>query len=124
MRRIITIILALLASLFMLHSVFALGPAELGAIFILSFVGILVFWFFMLVIVFAGIIFWLWMFIDCLVRVNYKANNDKIVWVIVLLFTSILGAVLYFFLVKRPLNGKQKAKQRGQTPRSWTGEST
>ncbi|MBW2964616.1 PLDc N-terminal domain-containing protein [Candidatus Woesearchaeota archaeon] len=93
----------------MLHSVFALDPAELGAIFILSFVGILVFWFIILILVFTGIIFWLWMFIDCLVREEFEGPNDKIVWIVVLLFTSLLGAVLYFFLVRRKFRKREKA---------------
>lgn len=46
-----------------------------------------------------GFAFWLWMLIDCLKR-DFK---DKVVWVVMLLLTSILGALLYFFLVKRKL---------------------
>lgn len=42
-------------------------------------------------------IFWLWMLIDCSKR-NFK---DKAVWVILLIFLNILGAILYYFLVKR-----------------------
>lgn len=112
MRRILTILLALVASLVMLHSVFALDPAELGAIFILSFVGILIFWFIILMLVFAGVIFWLWMFIDCLVREEFEGPNDKIVWILVLLFTSLLGAILYFFLVRRRYKRREKLHPR------------
>ncbi|MAF50989.1 MAG: hypothetical protein CMH64_02755 [Nanoarchaeota archaeon] len=42
--------------------------------------------------------FWIWMLIDALKK-NFK-GNDKLVWVIVLLFSHIIGAVIYFFLVK------------------------
>ena len=41
--------------------------------------------------------FWIWMLIDCLKR-EFK---DKIIWVILLVFTGILGAILYYFLIKR-----------------------
>ncbi|MEM5853263.1 MAG: PLDc N-terminal domain-containing protein [Candidatus Aenigmatarchaeota archaeon] len=42
-------------------------------------------------------IFWLWMLIDCLKR---KKFEDKLVWILVLIFLNFIGALLYFFLVK------------------------
>ncbi|MFH8092954.1 MAG: PLDc N-terminal domain-containing protein [Candidatus Aenigmatarchaeota archaeon] len=44
-----------------------------------------------------AIIFWFWMLIDCLSR---KRFEDKLVWVLVLFFLNIIGAILYYFLVK------------------------
>jgi predicted PurR-regulated permease PerM len=41
--------------------------------------------------------FWVWMLVDCLSR---KRFEDKLVWVIVLLFLNVVGAVLYYILVK------------------------
>jgi prolipoprotein diacylglyceryltransferase len=76
-----------------------------------SFIGILLFWFLIFFIIFVGAIFWVWMFIDSLTRENYKEQNDKVVWVIVLLLTSILGAILYYFLVKRRLGSRVKRKK-------------
>jgi uncharacterized membrane protein YphA (DoxX/SURF4 family) len=55
---------------------------------------------FFLFVVLANILiflFWGWMFIDCLRREEFP---DKIVWVIVLLFTYLLGAILYLIMVK------------------------
>lgn len=45
----------------------------------------------------AIFLFWFFCFVDCLRRKNFP---DKIVWVIVLLFTYLLGAILYLILVK------------------------
>lgn len=45
------------------------------------------------------VVFWLWMLVDCLNR-NFKKDMDKLVWIILLLFIHILGAFLYYFLVK------------------------
>ena len=47
-----------------------------------------------------SIIFWVWMLVDCAVNEPSEAN-DKLVWVIIILFTHVLGAVLYLF-VRRP----------------------
>ena len=44
-------------------------------------------------------IFWLWMLIDALV--NPALNGvEKIVWVLLVFFLHILGALLYFFLAR------------------------
>jgi len=56
---------------------------------ILLFVGI--------VIVILAFVFWIWMLIDCLMR---KKFEDKLIWVIVILFLHVIGAILYYFLVK------------------------
>tara|TARA_Y100000310_G_C20003940_1_gene499836 strand:- start:21 stop:287 length:267 start_codon:yes stop_codon:yes gene_type:complete len=44
-------------------------------------------------------VFWIWMLIDCLKR-NFKKDNEKLIWVLVLIFTHIIGAAIYFFLIK------------------------
>ena len=56
-------------------------------------------WIFLLIALISiiGSVFWLWMLIDCLKR-DFK---DKMLWVILLVFLNILGAILYFFFVKR-----------------------
>ena len=43
--------------------------------------------------------FWVWMIVDCAKR-NFKNNNEKIVWILVILFAKIIGALIYFFVVK------------------------
>jgi prolipoprotein diacylglyceryltransferase len=45
----------------------------------------------------AVFIFWLWMLIDLLQR---KKMDDKLIWALILIFLNILGAILYYFLVK------------------------
>ena len=52
--------------------------------------------------VFTGILlfaFWLWMLVDCLKR-SFKRDYEKIVWVLVMIFLHLLGAVVYYFIVK------------------------
>lgn len=58
------------------------------------FLPIILFW---MIIAFLAVIFWIWMLIDCLTR---KKFEDKLVWTLVLIFLNVLGAVLYYFLVK------------------------
>ena len=44
-------------------------------------------------------IFWLSMLIDCLKR-DFKKDYEKIVWVLVMIFLHLLGAIIYYFVVK------------------------
>lgn len=50
-------------------------------------------------------VFWLLMLIDCLKRPdnNFKfgGNYAKIIWILVIIFTGFIGALIYYFLIKR-----------------------
>ena len=50
------------------------------------------------------IVFWIWMIIDCAQR-NFKNDTEKIVWILVIVLASYIGAIIYFFVIK---NAKQK----------------
>lgn len=67
-------------------------PIEMGA-------GIAVILLLLIVVILAilSFIFWVMMLIDC-VRRDFK---DKLVWVIILIFASGIGAILYYFIVKK-----------------------
>jgi hypothetical protein len=43
---------------------------------------------------------WIWMLVDCAVN-EPSEGNDKLVWILVIIFTSWLGALIYL-LVRRP----------------------
>ncbi|MBI1175907.1 hypothetical protein GC207_00550 [bacterium] len=47
-----------------------------------------------------GTIFWIWMIIDCATKESSE-GNDKIIWILIILFTHIIGALIYFF-ARRP----------------------
>jgi len=64
--------------------------AVLGSLFFLLFV----------VLGMGGTILWVWMLIDCATR-EPSDGNDKIIWMLVILFTHLLGALIYYF-VRRP----------------------
>ncbi len=56
--------------------------------------------FFLLLIVIGGTIFWITMIIECATK-EPDTGNSKIVWIIILVFTHFIGALLYYF-VRRP----------------------
>ena len=47
-----------------------------------------------------GTFFWAAMLVDCATK-EPKEGNDKLTWVIIIVFTSLIGAALYFF-IRRP----------------------
>lgn len=60
----------------------------------------------MLAIAIGGTIFWIWMLVDCATK-EPNHGNDKIVWILVIVFTHLLGALLYFF-IRRPQRPDQR----------------
>lgn len=44
--------------------------------------------------------FWIWMLVECVSKES-STGNDKLVWALIIVFTHLLGAVLYF-LIRRP----------------------
>ena len=63
-------------------------------------IGIIFIWLFFVGIGLLGTIFWIWMLIDCAIN-EPSEGNDKIIWILIIVFTSFLGAILYF-LIRRP----------------------
>ena len=55
---------------------------------------------FMIVIPMLLLAFWIWMIIDCATR-KFKNDTDRVVWILVIIFTSVIGALIYYFVVKR-----------------------
>lgn len=51
-------------------------------------------------IIFGGTFFWLWILVDCSIN-EARDGNTKIAWVLIIIFVSWIGALLYFF-VRRP----------------------
>ncbi len=47
-----------------------------------------------------GTALWIWMLIDCAMN-EPGEGNDKIVWILVIIFTHWIGALIYLF-VRRP----------------------
>lgn len=75
-----------------------------GAIsFGLGFLGV---FFFMISLGILGAVFWIWMLVDC-IRRDFK---DKALWILIILLGSILGAIIYYFVVR----GKNKEGKGGK----------
>jgi hypothetical protein len=45
-------------------------------------------------------VFWIWILLDCVKR-ETDIGNTRLIWVIIIVFTYIVGAFLYY-LIRRP----------------------
>ena len=56
----------------------------------------------------VALVFWIWTLVDCVTK-EPSEGNDKIVWVLVIVLLSWLGALIYL-VVRRPQRIKQFGK--------------
>ena len=59
-------------------------------LFVLAFLGVGV----------LGTVFWIWMLIEAATK-EPSTGNDKVVWILIIALTHLVGAAIYFF-VRRP----------------------
>lgn len=80
----------------------AAAGAAIGGVF-------LVFMLVFIALAFALFIFWIFMLIDAFKRTNWKDDNQKNMWIIILIVGFVVGfsgiaAIVYYFAVKRSLD--------------------
>jgi hypothetical protein len=51
----------------------------------------------LLPIALAGLAFWVWMIVDCATH-EPSVGNDRLVWIIVIVFAQVIGALIYYFV--------------------------
>ncbi len=49
-----------------------------------------------LAIAICAVAFWIWMLVDC-IKHESNEGNDRIVWVVVIIATKLIGAIVYYF---------------------------
>jgi hypothetical protein len=52
------------------------------------------------IVALAAFALWIWMLIECLTKETDEGNN-RLIWVLVIVFLHALGAILYF-IIRRP----------------------
>lgn len=57
-------------------------------------------WLFMMGLIVALIIFWIFMIIDCVKR-DFPGDSDKTLWILILVLAGYIGAIIYYVVIKR-----------------------
>jgi len=73
--------------------------------------GVMFFMFFLIAIALLCTAFWIWMLVDCAMRKNFRGENDKVIWILVIVFLHWLGGLVYYFAVKRSLDKRHRRKR-------------
>lgn len=53
-------------------------------------------------------VFWLFMLIDA---IKHSQKDMKLIWVLVIIFTNLIGAIIYYFMERRPRMKAKKGKE-------------
>lgn len=96
------------------HTLSAVSPAlaDYG-----SFSNRVIFLPFLLLFGVAGTIFWIWMLVDCARRLQ-AGEKDKLIWLIVVALTHVLGAIIYFLAGRTPPTATTGAAPSASSPGS------
>jgi len=70
---------------------FGFGGAMFGAFLLIPILGI--------ILAVSIFIFWVMMLVDA---IKHTPEKTKLVWVVVIVFTHVIGALIYYFVEKRP----------------------
>jgi len=55
--------------------------------------------FIVIMLILSMTVVWFWMLFDC---IRYENQQDKVVWILIIVFAGIIGAFIYLFARRRP----------------------
>ena len=64
------------------------------------------FWLIIIALSLGTTIFWLWMLIDA-AKKDFPKSDDKILWILVLVFAGFVGTLIYYFVIYKEANKKK-----------------
>ena len=64
----------------------------------------------------AAFAFWIWMIVDCATN-EPATGNDKLVWIVIVVFTHVIGALIYYIVRRRPRRFAEWQRQTFAPPR-------
>lgn len=87
------------------------GSAAAGVFAIIFFIISMIFMLAWFAFVAFIMVYWILMLIDCIKRDNWETENDKTLWILVILLAGIIGAFIYRFVIVSKLGKAGKATE-------------
>ena len=87
------------------------GGAAAGAAIGIFFIFIAFFYMLFFAVAIAAFVFWIIMLVDVAQRTNWENENDKTVWVLIVVLTGGIGALIYYFMVRKKLGPNHPVKK-------------
>lgn len=69
----------------------------------LTFLFFIFFLVFMVTISVLSLVFWVFMLIDVLQRKNWQNDDQKLIWILVVILVGAIGALIYYFEIYKKL---------------------
>lgn len=91
-----------------MEQVLAQTEAAAGAVAGSFVLGFFVIWGLMVALGLALFIFWIVMIVDIVKRENWKDDSEKTVWLLIVILVGWLGALIYYFIIKKDHDKKKK----------------
>ncbi|MFC1656689.1 PLDc N-terminal domain-containing protein [Patescibacteria group bacterium] len=70
-------------------------------------IGFLIIWGLIMILSIFLFIFWIMMIIDVAKRENWKDDSEKTLWLLIVILVGYLGAIIYYFALKRDRDKKK-----------------
>ena len=87
------------------------GGAAAGVAVGIFFIFIMLFYLLFFAVAIAAFVLWVVMLVDAAQRTNWENENDKTVWILVIVLTGGIGALIYYFIVRKKLGPNHPAKK-------------
>lgn len=87
------------------------GSAAAGVFAIIFFIISMIFMLAWFAFVAFTMVYWILMLVDVVKRDNWESENDKVLWILVVLLAGIIGALIYRFVVISKLGKAGKATE-------------
>lgn len=80
----------------------------------------IVLWLAIMALIVASVVFWVFMLIDVLRRSDWQDENEKTLWIVLVLVIGQIGAIAYYFAVRQPRGKAVPAVAQPTEPKSAT----
>lgn len=87
------------------------GSAAAGVAVGIFLIFIMVFYAIFFAVAIAAFVLWIMMLIDAAQRTNWENENDKTIWILIIVLTGGIGALIYYFMIRRKLGPNHAIKK-------------
>ncbi len=87
------------------------GSAAAGAAVGIFLIFIMVFYAIFFAVAIAAFVLWIMMLIDAAQRTIWENENDKTIWILIIVLTGGIGALIYYFMIRRKLGPNHATKK-------------
>ena len=86
--------------------------AAAGVFIGIFFIFIIILYMLFFAIAIAAFVLWIIMLVDAAQRTNWENENDKTVWILIIVLTGGIGALIYYFMVRKKLGPNHLHKKQ------------